>query len=198
MKTKETTPRIFLTDYASYNNGTQFEFGHWVDLNRFSSADELSEYITEHFKQADIKSPLDAFGSIREEVMITDYEGFPASLYGESMDFEALFGLFEFLESEGIDSLENEDDNLLGLWNEYASENLPDETIYEWDDDTLNMMIGKDIEDAFMAGINADIRYSDGYLNFNGNGTGNIESLSNPSDQIDESALFDWIIETKI
>jgi hypothetical protein len=40
--TTGTAPQIFLTDYASYNNGTQFEFGHWVDLSEFSDADEFN------------------------------------------------------------------------------------------------------------------------------------------------------------
>ena len=48
--------KIFLTDYASYNNGTQFEFGHWVDLDQFDDADELNDYIEDHFEQADKKS----------------------------------------------------------------------------------------------------------------------------------------------
>jgi hypothetical protein len=85
------TPRIFVTDYASYNNGTQFEFGHWVDLDDHSDADALAEYITNHFKECDKKSPL-GFGCIREELMITDFEGFPRNFYSESsMDFEALY-----------------------------------------------------------------------------------------------------------
>lgn len=89
--TTETAPRIFLTDYASYNNGTQFEFGHWVDLDQFSDADELGEYIREHFEEADKKSPL-GYGSIREETMITDYEGFPEDFYSESsMNFDDLY-----------------------------------------------------------------------------------------------------------
>ncbi|KYG76416.1 hypothetical protein AWW68_19410 [Roseivirga spongicola] len=94
--------RIFLTDYASYNNGTQFEFGHWVDLSDFSDASELMDYISEHFKQADEKSPLDEFGSTREEIMITDFEGFPKDFYSESMgedDFENLYSFFEKCEA---------------------------------------------------------------------------------------------------
>lgn len=91
MNTTTETPRIFVTDYASYNNGTQFEFGHWVDLDDFRDADELNDYITSHFAEADEKSPL-GHGSIREELMITDYENFPEELYSESgMDFEALY-----------------------------------------------------------------------------------------------------------
>ena len=85
--------QIFLTDYASYNNGTQFEFGHWVDLNDHSDADALNEYIVNHFLEADEKSPL---GYPREEIMITDCEGFPEQFYSESsMDFEKLY---EYLE----------------------------------------------------------------------------------------------------
>lgn len=96
MTQTETTPRIFLTDYASYNNGTQFEFGHWVDLTDFSDADELNEYISNHFKEADEKSPL---GSPREEIMITDYEGFPEKFYSESYDSSLIEDLFEYLET---------------------------------------------------------------------------------------------------
>ena len=92
----KTNARIFLTDYASYNNGTQFEFGHWVELDQFADAEELHEYITNHFAEADEKSPLD---SPREEVMITDFEGFPDAFYSESMDFETLFNYFERAEA---------------------------------------------------------------------------------------------------
>jgi hypothetical protein len=95
-----TEARIFLTDYASYNNGTQFEFGHWVNLDEFSSADELGEYIENHFKECDEKNYL---GSPREEVMITDFEGFPRELYSESsMNFE---DLFEYLNLDDDDKM---------------------------------------------------------------------------------------------
>jgi len=94
--------RIFLTDYASYNAGTQFEFGHWVSLDKFEDADELNAYIAKHFKNADKKSPL-GFGSIREEIMITDFEGFPKAFYDECMDFEPLFEYFERASSCGYD-----------------------------------------------------------------------------------------------
>lgn len=76
----EINPRIFLTDYASYNAGKQFEYGHWVDLDIFSDHDEFMEYVKKHFKKANKESP-DIF---REEIMITDYEDFPSELYDES------------------------------------------------------------------------------------------------------------------
>ena len=91
--------KIFLTDYASYNNGTQFEFGHWLDLDQFGDSEELNNYITKHFKEADKKSPLDQYGSTREETMITDFEGFPESFYSECMDFDSLFEYFDRAES---------------------------------------------------------------------------------------------------
>ena len=94
--------KIFLTDYGSYNYGTQFEFGHWVHLDRFADADELNAYIAKHFKEADKKSPL-GYGSIREEIMITDFEGFPAAFYDECMDFEPLYEYFERASSCGYD-----------------------------------------------------------------------------------------------
>lgn len=96
MKNIKDNARIFLTDYASYNNGTQFEFGHWVELSGFNDADELNAYISEHFAECDKKSPLD---SPREEIMITDFEGFPEEFYSESMSFENLFEYFERAES---------------------------------------------------------------------------------------------------
>lgn len=96
----KTHAQIFLTDYASYNNGTQFEFGHWVELDNFDTAEELNEYITNHFKEADKLSPLD---SPREEIMITDYEGFPQELYSESMDFEKLYDFFDRAKGSGFD-----------------------------------------------------------------------------------------------
>jgi antirestriction protein len=88
--------KVFLTDYASYNNGTQFEFGHWVDLEQFNDAEEFNDYITNHFEEADEKSPLD---SPREEIMITDFEGFPDEFYSETMNFDKLFEFFERSES---------------------------------------------------------------------------------------------------
>jgi antirestriction protein len=102
--TTTTEARVFLTDYASYNNGTQFEFGHWVDLNQFGDAEELNDYIRNHFEECDKSSPLDNYDSIREEPMITDYEGFPKAFYSESMSFENLFEYFERAEQSHFDT----------------------------------------------------------------------------------------------
>lgn len=195
MTTATTTDaKIFLTDYASYNNGTQFEFGHWLELDQFSDADELMDYIKEHFEECDEKSPLD---SPREEIMITDFEGFPSELYSESMgknEFEKVFQLFEYMEDNNIDSLKNEGENLLELWNEYCRENASgDDEIYHFDDDTLSMLFGEDSMRAFQSGVNSQINWSDDYIYLNG--YGNIISTDDPSTQIDETLIISWILE---
>ncbi len=103
MKTQTTTTaQIFLTDYASYNNGTQFEFGHWVDLTQFSDLDEFEDYMREHFKEADKESPLPC-GTPREEIMLTDFEGFPKCFYSESYERETMQKLFDYLALDEYD-----------------------------------------------------------------------------------------------
>lgn len=99
---EQSEPRLFVTDYASYNEGTQFEFGHWVDLSDFSDADDFMEYLSNHFEECDEKRPL-GYGSIREEWMFTDYEGFPKQLYGESMGGKDMERLFEFIALDEYD-----------------------------------------------------------------------------------------------
>lgn len=191
-------PKLFLTDYASYNEGRQFEFGHWINLLDYSDAEELMDYITEHFKEADKKSPL-LCGSRREEIMFTDYEYLPECLYDESLSIDELqkiYDLYDFMSDNNLDSLENEGDNLVSLWNEYCSENNIDNYIYEFNQYQLETMIGNNVMDAFRAGCFAEINWGDDYLKYDG--YGNILSISDPSYEIDETLLIDWIIETKI
>jgi hypothetical protein len=149
-KTSIQNPSIFLTDYASYNNGTQFEFGHWVDLTDFTDADELNEYIKNHFEEADEKSPL-GWGAIREEIMITDFENFPRSLYSESgMNFENVYEFIDLDDNdkikvafimeqcndfdyaishyENVDLTENTRDNIYDLFEMYYPEALESES----------------------------------------------------------------------
>lgn len=90
-------PCLFVTDYASYNEGTQFEFGHWVKLTDFSNANDFSTYLFFHFKECDEKRPLGC-GSQREEYMFTDYENFPLAFYSESMSGDDMKRLFMFIE----------------------------------------------------------------------------------------------------
>ena len=191
MTTTTTTPQIFLTDYASYNNGTQFEFGHWVDLTQFSDVDELNEYIKNHFEECDKESPLDEYGSKREEIMITDYEGFPEEFYSESgCDFEKIFKYIE------IDWENKSDDEKISLWNEYCSENYPDDEIFVFDDDFFETFFdGKSPLDMFRLGCFSSVSWTDDYIKFNG--YGNLESMNSYEaiNSIDEAALIEWLIE---
>ena len=187
--TDTTTARIFLTDYASYNNGTQFEFGHWVDLTDFNDEEELNEYILNHFAEADEKSPLD---SPREETMITDYEGFPSEFYSESgCDWDKIFKYIE------IDFENLSDDEKINLWNEYCSENNMDDYIHYFDDEFFQIFVSEDPQEAFRLGCFSNINWSDEYIKFNG--YGNLESLSEYQavNEIDESILIDWLIENR-
>ena len=186
--TATTAAKIFLTDYASYNNGTQFEFGHWVNLSDFSDADELNEYIKNHFEECDKESPLD---SPREETMITDFEGFPEEFYSESgCDFEKIFKYIE------LDFENKSDSEKIGLWNEYCSENNFDDTIHYFEDDFFETFFsGSEPMELFKLGCFSQISWSDNYIKFNG--YGNLESMNDYEavNSIDETALIEWLIE---
>jgi len=187
-----TQARIFLTDYASYNNGTQFEFGHWVDLTDFTDASELMEYISNHFEEADKKSPLD---SPREEIMITDFENFPKNLYSESMNEDDFEQVYKYIE---IDYDNLSDSEKICLWNEYCSENNFDYTIHTFDDDFFETFFsGANPMETFRLGCFSRISWSDEYIKFNG--YGNLESMNDYEavNSIDESVLIDWLIENK-
>ena len=100
-----TTPRIFVTDLASYTEGSQYEFGHWVNLNDFNNATEIKAYISDHLKECDKKRPL--FDGLREEPMITDYEDIPEILYSETnIDFVGIYKYLEIVEDHPQEAVE--------------------------------------------------------------------------------------------
>ena len=184
--TATTAAKIFLTDYASYNNGTQFEFGHWVNLSDFSDADELNEYIKNHFEECDKESPLD---SPREETMITDFEGFPEEFYSESgCDFEKIFKYIE------LDYENKSDSEKVSLWNDYCSAQSNEDEIYDFDEEFFELFFeGRPMEIARAVHF-GDIRnWNDNYIRFDG--YGNLVSFNNPLDVMDETALIEWLIE---
>ena len=187
--TSNDNPKIFLTDYASYNNGTQFEFGHWVDLTDFSDVDELMEYIKTHFEECDLKSPLD---SPREEIMITDFENFPKSYYSESMNESDFEKVYKYIE---IDFENLSDSEKLSKWNEYCSENNLEDEIYENDDEFFDMFFENQPAKAVQCAIYGDYNWSHKYVKFNG--YGNLESFNDYDvmKEIDEKALINWLIE---
>ena len=97
------TAKLFVTDYASYNEGNQFIHGHWVDLSDFSSADEFQEYLENHFFECGIEDP---------EPMFTDFENFPDSFYSESMSSTEFEKLFDFI------NLDDDDKKLVEMYAE--------------------------------------------------------------------------------
>lgn len=63
--------KVYCGTYAKYNDGNLF--GKWLDLEDFADHDEFIDACKE--LHADEEDP---------ELMYQDYEGFPASFYGES------------------------------------------------------------------------------------------------------------------
>lgn len=189
MTTNEvTTAKVFLTDYASYNNGSQFEFGHWVNLSDFSDASEFLEYVSNHFQECDSKSPLD---SPREEMMITDYEGFPAFLYSESMSESDLEKIYKYIE---LDFENLSDGELVSLWNEYCSETShSDDEIFSFDEEFFEVFFANKPMEATRAASFGSINWSDDYIRFNG--YGNLESFDDPKDYIDEKELLEYLLD---
>lgn len=85
-----TTPKIFLTDHDSYNEESQDEFGHWVDLLLFDSETEVEEYISEHLKKYDKERPLP--NGSREKAIIVKFENVPKYFIEENyMDFAGFY-----------------------------------------------------------------------------------------------------------
>lgn len=172
--------KLFITDYASYNEGKQFKHGHWVDLTDFNDVEEFNEYITNHFNSIDISDP---------EPMYTDFEGFPDSLYSESMSQSELEKLFSYKELD----FENMDDNeKVSLWNEYCQAQNYD-TIEIFDEEFFEIYFSNNPMGAARAVQFGDVNWSHKYIQFNGQG--NLDSYEDPTDVIDESALIDWLIE---
>ena len=180
----KTTAKLFVTDYQSYNEGRQFKFGHWVELNDFTDAEDFNEYLNNHFKNT--------VGIEDFEPMYTDFEGFPESLYSESLSTGELEKIFKYIE---IGYQDLDDSEKLSLWNEYCSENHFEDEIYTFDDEFFNMFFeGKPMESA-RAVLFGDVNWTHEYIKFNG--YGNLESFDNPIDVIDETALIEWLIENK-
>jgi hypothetical protein len=193
MTTTKTDARIFLTDYASYNNGSQFEFGHWVDLSDFKDAEEFSEYISEHLKECDEQSPIDEYTK-REELMFTDFEGFPDSLYGESLGGEDLQKIFDYIDLDLPD--EDEIEEWISLHNEFCSEHRGGEgEIYENDDEFFDMFFTKP-QDAVRASFYGDYRFMDTYVKFDG--YANLESFDSYGlkQAIDQQEIINWKLES--
>ena len=89
----EDEARIYVGDYASYNNG--FLFGRWLSLNG-KTTNEIWKEIRGVLKENSAK-----LGALCEEPMFQDFEGFPREFYRESnLDFERLAQYLELEDHE--------------------------------------------------------------------------------------------------
>jgi antirestriction protein len=72
--------KVFVTTYALYNEGLQFknnQTGFWLDTANYDVETLIANFVAQ--------------GDQDPELMFTDYEGFPESLYSESgMDFDLI------------------------------------------------------------------------------------------------------------
>ena len=85
--------KLFVSDYGTYNEiGI---LGKWFDLTDYSDEIDFLEAQTEYFKELDKEYPL--LNGPREEPMYQDFEGFPSSLYYESMGESGLKEIYEYI-----------------------------------------------------------------------------------------------------
>lgn len=99
-----TLAKLFVTDYASYNAGLQFVCGQWYDLEDYNDASELYDAIIEHYNNEADEQVKELFNKDESEeielsdleLMFTDFEGFPDSLYSESLSSPELDQIIEF------------------------------------------------------------------------------------------------------
>ena len=179
--TTTVTAKVFLTDYASYNEGKQFEYGHWVELDQFSDEYELQEYIDNHFKEAGIEDP---------EPMFTDFEGFPKQFYDESgCEWDKIF---KFIELD-FDSMDDSDKVM--HWNEMCSETGREDELFTFDEEFFETFFHGRPYEAARAAAFGSMNWSDEYIYFNG--YGNLETTDDPSTVIDDTELLNWLIENK-
>jgi hypothetical protein len=183
--------KLFLTDYASYNEGNQFQFGHWVDLTQFTDVEKFQEYIKNHFLECDKKSPL--FGGCkREETMFTAYEGFPENFYHESMSFSNMKTLFKYLEFSKTFDIENPED-VLRLAKEHNEATNQGNRIFINDEDFFDKNFSCH-SDAVRAALFGDYNYAHDYVMICS--IGNTESFD--KNQIVQKIDLDTAIEWKL
>lgn len=85
--------RLYVGDYASYNNG--FLHGQWIDLDGKSTEEIWSDIDTV------LAENTEHLGQLCEEPMFQDYEGFPEPFYHEScIDFESLAAYLDLDEDD--------------------------------------------------------------------------------------------------
>lgn len=183
---------LFITDYASYSDGSQFEFGKWWQLSDYDDADDLLEAVREHFENADKERPID---SPREEIMVTDKDNLPDEFYSEAMSHSDFEKIYEYLDI--VADIEDKDEQeWVELHNQWSRNTGANDEIYVNDEDFFNEQFS-DIMEAVRATHFGQYSFSDEFVEYNGDG--NLTSIckTRVMDEIDTGAILDHIIENK-
>ncbi len=95
------------------------------------------------------------------------------------------------------EALENASDSaVIGLWNEYADENSPDDQIYSNDDSFFEENFQGRVMDAVRAVTFGDYRYSADYVAFDGYANiVSFDSINEDNCPVDLDSLADWLTE---
>jgi hypothetical protein len=182
-----TTAKLFVTDYASYNNGTQFQFGHWVELDNFSDAEEFMRYVVNHLAECDLQSPIE--GTLREEPMFTDFEGFSDDIYSETMSTSNIQDIYNYM-ALGLEDYN--DSQWLTLHNEYCdSNNCGSEYIYDFEASFIESCGSK--MEVMRATLFGEVNWSHSYIKYDG--YGNFETLSSIEEYLKKVGMKDTLIE---
>lgn len=123
MKANTTTARVYIASLSDYNAGSLL--GEWFDLEDYSSADELLEAIAAMLQGYDDEHGTEEnCGVPREEWAAHDFEGFPRSLYSESMDFEALYSYLDAMSELDENEQEAFEDYCDNIGSEFGADQL--------------------------------------------------------------------------
>ena len=92
---KDDTPKIYVADLKSYNEGNLV--GEWIDLSEYNDGSEVQEKITELMEEYSEKY----HDGEETEHAIHDYENFDSSLYSEYMgesEFDTIISAYKILD----------------------------------------------------------------------------------------------------
>ena len=172
-------PAVYVGTYAKYNDGSLA--GEWVKFADYSDADEFFDYIKALHEDED-----------DPEFMFQDSEYLPDSLYSESLSPSDVEAIYEYLEvAEKI--ADYSDSDWMQKHNEYCSENNIDDEFYDFDEEFFNTFFEGNPMAAARAVNFGDVNWSHNYIKFDG--YANLQSFSDPSDEIDYSAIIEWLID---
>ena len=131
-----TVPALFVTTYAAYNSGRQFQYGQWVPIDGSMNYAEFCEHCKVLTHESD------------PEFMITDFENFPRAWYAESglpseSTYECIVGYSQMQDTDAFDTYMD----IFGHSSGYT----------DWDD------LEGDFEDRYRGQYKSDTDFADEY-----------------------------------